>query len=189
MQIEPRYVNIAIILFILAVASYLVMIIQESIWRSVKRSDAKKLAAFVKETAVSLPDRLEQARESRSYASAKIYTWSFIQKHWGFSGTASRQMFLIHLVLASLAFGLCTAVGFVMMGESLGAISNSIGILLVVAVIISWAWFTWAISTRRMRDTGVNPWWVLTLIVPPVNLAATVFLLLVPTNEFRGKGL
>lgn len=42
-----------------------------------------------------------------------------------------------------------------------------------------------AFGARRTRDTGVNQWWFLLVLVAPVNLALLVFLLLVPTDEFR----
>lgn len=42
-----------------------------------------------------------------------------------------------------------------------------------------------AFGVRRTRDTGVNQWWFLLVLVAPVNLALLVFLLLVPTDEFR----
>ncbi|MBD3804974.1 MAG: DUF805 domain-containing protein [Thioclava sp.] len=50
-------------------------------------------------------------------------------------------------------------------------------------------WLLWAVSTRRTRDTGVTVWWVLALLVPPLNLAGLVFLLVVPSEEFAGRGL
>jgi hypothetical protein len=37
-----------------------------------------------------------------------------------------------------------------------------------------------------MRDTGVNAWWTLALLVPPLNVAAVAFLILVPSDEFKG---
>ncbi|MFY0312468.1 DUF805 domain-containing protein [Leisingera sp. D0M16] len=42
-----------------------------------------------------------------------------------------------------------------------------------------------AFGVRRTRDTGVNQWWSLLVLVPPANLALMVFLLLVPTDEFK----
>ncbi|MDP2519250.1 DUF805 domain-containing protein [Shimia thalassica] len=46
-----------------------------------------------------------------------------------------------------------------------------------------------AFGVRRTRDTGVNQWWFLLVLVAPVNLALLVFLLLVPTDEFRDSRL
>ncbi len=37
-----------------------------------------------------------------------------------------------------------------------------------------------AVATRRTRDTGLNPWWVLALLIPYVNFAFGLFLLFAP---------
>ncbi|MCF6433721.1 DUF805 domain-containing protein [Leisingera sp. MMG026] len=42
-----------------------------------------------------------------------------------------------------------------------------------------------AFGVRRTRDTGVNQWWFLLVLVPPASFALMVFLLLVPTDEFK----
>ncbi len=42
-----------------------------------------------------------------------------------------------------------------------------------------------AFGVRRTRDTGVNQWWFLMIFVPPANLAMLLFLLFVPTDEFK----
>jgi len=60
------------------------------------------------------------------------------------------------------------------------------GLILVAIFLLSIAQ-TLAFIIRRTRNTSVNQWWFLMLFVPPVNLAFQIFLLFVPTDEFKDK--
>jgi uncharacterized membrane protein YhaH (DUF805 family) len=92
-------------------------------------------------------------------------------------------------VLALVFFGLIALTSYILMEGGFGPAGKLIGAILFLASVIPWIWFSWSICTRRMRDTGVNAWWTLALLVPPLNVAAAAFLILVPSDEFKGRGL
>ncbi|SFU21884.1 DUF805 domain-containing protein [Sedimentitalea nanhaiensis] len=99
-----------------------------------------------------------------------------LQYLFSFSGRASRMEYFI----CQVGVGIALFLGFLLLSE--------LGVLPLLVILSSVA-ILLAFGVRRTRDTGVNQWWFLLILVPPVNLAATVFLLLVPTDEFKGKGI
>lgn len=108
-----------------------------------------------------------------------------LSPYFSFSGNLSRGAFIRKFLVGNLIIGM-------MIGITLDLFESNYtttGIMAVIAMLIASCWLTWAACTRRMRDTGVNAWWTLTLLVPPLNIAAIAFLVLVPSNEFKGKGL
>lgn len=100
---------------------------------------------------------------------------------FGFSGRVSRLEYLIALLVT----GFLTLVFFALFLEEP---DSWLGILSLLAIGAITAVHL-AFGVRRTRDTGVNQWWFLLVLVPPANLAMFVALLLVPTDEFKGKGL
>ena len=44
-------------------------------------------------------------------------------------------------------------------------------------------WSVWATSTRRCRDMGINPWWVLLLLIPIVGGAFVIIYGCVRSSE------
>lgn len=105
-----------------------------------------------------------------------------------FTGVASRREYVLaHVFLA--AFWASSFVVGVTVLDAEPIFFQFTGLLLLASSAALSLWLSWAVSARRTRDTGVTVWWVLTLLVPPLNLAAVVFLVLVPTNEFEGRGI
>lgn len=96
---------------------------------------------------------------------------------FGFSGRVSRKEYLITQAVTGvlLVFLFALTLENPTDGFSLFAYL-AMGIVAVVLL---------AFGVRRTRDTGVNQWWFLLVLVPPANLALMVFLLLVPTDEFK----
>jgi len=90
-----------------------------------------------------------------------------------FSGRASRKEYVICQVLTGIV--LVIALVFLL----------NEWILTPLLLILLSGVSLLAFGVRRTRDTGVNQWWFLLILVPPVNLAVIVFLLLVPTDEFK----
>lgn len=105
-----------------------------------------------------------------------------------FHGRTNRKQFIIGQIVGAAIIGFCLGFGWSLMSYFDGFLWFA-GLLLIAGSVGFGCWFLWALNTRRFRDTGVTVWWVLALLVPPLNLAAYVFLLLVPTDEFAGRGL
>ena len=119
-----------------------------------------------------------------------VCRWAFdwLRRSARFGGRASRLEFLVTQLAVGFAVGFVSApvVGRILDDEEPAGVFIWAIWLLVLAIA---ALIGWATATRRTRDTGVNPWWTLILLIPAVNLAALAFLALVPTDEFAGKGL
>ncbi|UWQ31964.1 DUF805 domain-containing protein [Leisingera sp. M527] len=96
---------------------------------------------------------------------------------FGFSGRVSRKEYLIVQVVTGL-LTLVLFTLFLMEPDSWLGVLSLLAMGAVAAVLL-------AFGVRRTRDTGVNQWWFLLVLVPPANLALLVFLLLVPTDEFK----
>ena len=88
-----------------------------------------------------------------------------------FSGRASRPQFWW--------FQLWMFGGFVL----LSAISGVIGTQLLVYVAVLGVFIpSLAITVRRLRDSGTNPWWILVTLLPLVGLLAWLYLMLLPSK-------
>ncbi|QRD52468.1 DUF805 domain-containing protein [Pseudosulfitobacter pseudonitzschiae] len=97
---------------------------------------------------------------------------------FSFSGSVSRPRFLV----SQLAAGIIQIVSILWLLESPASLFPW---LMILAAGVSML----AFGARRTRDTGVSQWWFLLVLVPALNLAVLAFLFLVPTDEFRGRGL
>ena len=115
-------------------------------------------------------------------------TFIRLAPHFSFQGTATRKQFLLTQVVIGIILGFARGIGSSMFA-SWSDFIRLLGILLIIVAVCVTCWVAWAVSARRVRDTGVTVWRVLTLLVPPLNLATFVFMLLVPTNEFQGRSL
>jgi uncharacterized membrane protein YhaH (DUF805 family) len=105
-----------------------------------------------------------------------------------FSGRLDRKQYLVTLFASAFGYVVFWFLGFWLFdfGET---VTNALGVVMVATGTVLWFWINCAASAKRTRDTGVTVWWALALLIPPVNLAATIFLFFVPTDEFAGRGL
>lgn len=113
---------------------------------------------------------------------------AILARSFRFAGRLSRIHFLIAQVIVGACFGIILQLGLWLLASSNSAVS-SVGATVIGLGLIASIWVLAAACAKRTRDTGVTVWWALALLVPPVNLAASVFLLFVPTDEFAGRGL
>lgn len=107
---------------------------------------------------------------------------------FSFSGRLDRRQFLITRVASHCGVGLFWLLGLWLL-DFRSTIAHGVAVIVLGLFTTLWLWVNCAASAKRTRDTGVTVWWALTLLVPPVNLAATIFLYFVPSDEFAGRGL
>lgn len=88
-----------------------------------------------------------------------------MKEYFNFSGTAKRQEFWAVHVIAVLA----VIIGFVVLEGSGG-----LGALVALGIFIATLWAVLAVSVKRLRDAGLNVWWMLILLVPYVGTVATI---------------
>ena len=88
-----------------------------------------------------------------------------------FQGSVSRGEFWWFVLAVCLLLGVATL------------ISQPIGLLplklTALAVLVPWV----AACTRRLRDSGLSPWWQLMSLVPVAGLALVLYLLTLPTAK------
>lgn len=111
-----------------------------------------------------------------------------LKSYFSHVGRVTRRQYLITQIIAGVCLGVMFLVAAPML-NSWNAFLQGLGWVAITLSLALTCWVVVAASAKRMRDTGVTVWWVLTLLVPPLNLAAMAFLLLVPSDEFEGKGL
>lgn len=178
----------AIACFLLALA-WILVLLQEAIWRKLKNTDKKKLATDV--TLASSNALLAIQAKTAEYApvaqKAAMTTFTRLSPLFSFQGSSGRKSFLLTQIGVGLFLGLSVIV-YAWLADSRSKASQNFGVAVILLAMMLSIWVLAAVSARRTRDSGVSVWWVLTLLIPPINLAATVFLFVVPTNEFTGKG-
>ena len=53
-------------------------------------------------------------------------------------------------------------------------LSTTLLLLVALVVLVAVLWYQVATTVKRIRDTGNNVWWILTLFIPFVALIATI---------------
>ncbi|MEX5598544.1 DUF805 domain-containing protein [Pseudophaeobacter sp. C1-32P7] len=140
------------------------------------RKAAEQAATQASEASEELLRTGKHSATELNIAAAPLLAYLF-----GFSGRVSRLEYLIVQVVTGLLTLVFFALFLVEPDSWLGILSL-LAIGAITAILL-------AFGVRRTRDIGVNQWWFLLVLVPPANLAMFVALLLVPTDEFKGKGL
>ena len=88
-----------------------------------------------------------------------------MKEYFNFNGVAKRQEFwAVHIVAI-----LVIAIAMVML-EGAGAL----GALVVLVGLVATLWAIIAVTVKRLRDAGLNTWWILAVLVPYVGTVATI---------------
>lgn len=98
---------------------------------------------------------------------------NFLQRSFSFVGTLSREYF----AKSTIALLVFAGIVILMVGER--TLDEGWGILLLGLT----AWSFVATLIKRWRDTGNDLWWLLTLLIPYVNLVTSAFILFAPTKK------
>jgi uncharacterized membrane protein YhaH (DUF805 family) len=88
-----------------------------------------------------------------------------MQQYFNFSGTAKRQEYWAVLIIsiALLIIGLVLVEG-----------GSAIALLAALGILVASLWVMLATTVRRLRDAGLNTWWLLLVFVPYVALVAQI---------------
>ena len=88
-----------------------------------------------------------------------------MKEYFNFSGVAKRQEYwavhIVSILVLILAMAMLEGAG------ALGAIVALIGL-------VGTLWAVLAVTVKRIRDTGLNTWWLLVVLVPYVGTVATI---------------
>jgi len=88
-----------------------------------------------------------------------------MKEYFNFNGTAKRQEYWAVIVISILAY----IAGFIALEGSGG-----LGALIALVVFVAALWAMIAVTVKRLRDAGLNTWWILAILVPYVGTIATI---------------
>jgi len=88
-----------------------------------------------------------------------------MKEYFDFNGVAKRQEFWAVHIISILVLVLAMA-----MLEGAGALGALVALVALVAAL----WVVLAVNVKRLRDVGLNTWWVLVVLVPYVGTVATI---------------
>ena len=86
-----------------------------------------------------------------------------------FKGTAGRSEYWGVTVITTIGFMIAIAIGTALLAtvEITGMI---VGGLVMLASVIFYCWFFLAVTIKRCRDAGINPWWTAACFLPYVGI-------------------
>lgn len=97
-----------------------------------------------------------------------------MKEYFNFNGVAKRQEFwAVHIV------GVLVLV--VAMAILEGA--DTLGALVALVALVATLWAIIAVTVKRLRDVGLNTWWILAILVPYVGTVATIVFGCLSTKE------
>ena len=88
-----------------------------------------------------------------------------MKEYFNFNGVAKRQEFWAVHIVSILVLVIAMA-----MIEGSGAL----GALVALVALVATLWAIIAVTVKRLRDVGLNTWWILAILVPYVGTVATI---------------
>lgn len=110
-----------------------------------------------------------------------------MKHYFSFTETANRtEYWLTHLIVTVTYMVSILSSSLLMMND--GSILPTIGAIMIFMSIGVALWCLLAVSSRRCIDSGTNPWWVVTLMIPIVGAITFICLGLFPTKSQQIDG-
>lgn len=96
-----------------------------------------------------------------------------MKEYFKFDGTAKRQEYWAVILLSVVAY----VAGFIILD------SGTLGALVALAIFVAALWATIAVTVKRLRDAGLNTWWILAILVPYVGTIASIVFGIIGTQK------
>ena len=96
-----------------------------------------------------------------------------MKEYFKFDGTAKRQEYWAVIILSIVAY----IAGFIVLE------SGALGALIALAIFVGALWAVLAVTVKRLRDAGLNTWWILAILVPYVGTIATIVFGVIGSKE------
>lgn len=100
---------------------------------------------------------------------------------WNIGGRVNRRQYWSY-------FGMMMLYGFIVISTIISAkeLETDKNVLLIMLLVsyIPVIWSGIIVSIKRIRDTGLSPWWYVAQLVPYVGLVVAITFALIPTNYF-----
>ena len=88
-----------------------------------------------------------------------------MKQYFNFDGTAKRQEYWAVLIISIVLL----VVGMVLVEGS-----SAVAALVALVLLVGSLWVLLATTVRRLRDAGLNAWWVILIFVPYISLVAHI---------------
>ena len=98
-----------------------------------------------------------------------------MKEYFKFDGTAKRQEYWAVILLSVVAY----VAGFIVLE------SGALGALLALVIFVAALWATIAVTVKRLRDAGLNTWWILAVLVPYVGTVASIVFGIIGSKEIN----
>jgi uncharacterized membrane protein YhaH (DUF805 family) len=177
-------------LFVVAVVGWVILRSMLGISQRIRQIGRQKIVADVSIKAIGAASSTKElkAQYGPILSSNLNIAQTWLTPHFSFVGRTTRKQYLLTQIISGVGLGITLLIAARLL-DSWSSLSQGTGTLMIVVAVALVCWVVLATSAKRMRDTGVTVWWALTLLIPPLNIAAMAFLLLVPSDEFAGRGL
>jgi uncharacterized membrane protein YhaH (DUF805 family) len=96
-----------------------------------------------------------------------------MKEYFKFDGTAKRQEYWAVILLSVVAY----IAGFIVLE------SGALGALLALVIFVAALWATIAVTVKRLRDAGLNTWWILAILIPYVGTVASIVFGIIGSKE------
>ena len=96
-----------------------------------------------------------------------------MKEYFKFDGTAKRQEYWAVILLSVVAY----IAGFIVLE------SGALGALLALIIFVAALWATIAVTVKRLRDAGLNTWWILAILIPYVGTVASIVFGIIGSKE------
>ena len=96
-----------------------------------------------------------------------------MKEYFKFEGTAKRQEYWAVILLSIVAY----IAGFIVLE------SGALGALIGLAIFVAALWATIAVTIKRLRDAGLNTWWILAILIPYVGTVASIVFGVIGSKE------
>ena len=96
-----------------------------------------------------------------------------MKEYFKFDGTAKRQEYWAVILLSIVAY----IAGFIVLE------SGALGALIALAIFVAALWAVLAVTVKRLRDAGLNTWWILAVLIPYVGTIATIVFGVIGSKE------
>lgn len=105
------------------------------------------------------------------------------KKYSAFGGTATRSEYW-GVILVTWAISVAASLVFLLF-VGMGSVGSVVGLLGFLAVIVFNVWLNLATMIRRCRDAGINPWFVLTLLIPYIGFVSMIVFGCLPSKSLE----
>ena len=108
------------------------------------------------------------------------------KKYSAFNGLATRSQYWGVMLITWAITMFVGSIALLIMAS--GPVGIAIGLTTLLALTVLNVWINLATMVRRCRDADINPWFVLTMLIPYVNFIAFIVFGCIPSKEGNNRG-